>query len=187
MASFVHDVLGALLVFAPAGLANAAPVLVVKIPWIQWLARPLDMGKSWRGKRIFGANKTWRGILAGAGMGAFIGAAQTFFIDRSDWLANDIDIVGGQIDLILLGAVIGTGALIGDAVESFFKRQLDVPPGKSWLPFDQIDYIIGGMVFLALLVDLRPIHYIVIFVSYGLAHPIFSFLGYSLGLKKDKL
>jgi CDP-2,3-bis-(O-geranylgeranyl)-sn-glycerol synthase len=43
------------------GVANMAPVFFKKIPI---LGAPIDNGKTWRGKRIFGDNKTWRGIIA---------------------------------------------------------------------------------------------------------------------------
>ena len=59
------DILFALWFFLPAGLANAAPVFASRIPKSEKLALPLDFGKSFRGKRIFGENKTFRGLLAG--------------------------------------------------------------------------------------------------------------------------
>ena len=52
------DILFALWFFAPAGLANAAPVFANKIPRSDWLAVPLDFGKSLRGRRIFGDRKS---------------------------------------------------------------------------------------------------------------------------------
>ncbi|HSX05849.1 MAG TPA: CDP-archaeol synthase, partial [Candidatus Saccharimonadales bacterium] len=59
------DILFALWFFLPAALANGVPVLVVKIPGLAKLEAPMDFGLSYRGKRILGAHKTWRGFIAG--------------------------------------------------------------------------------------------------------------------------
>jgi CDP-2,3-bis-(O-geranylgeranyl)-sn-glycerol synthase len=42
------------------------------------------------------------------------------------------------------------GALAGDAVKSFFKRQIGIAPGHRWLGPDQLDFIVGACAFLAL-------------------------------------
>ena len=55
----------ALWFFLPAGLANGAPVIANKVPLINKWITPLDFGKTWGGKRIFGSNKTWRGLVVG--------------------------------------------------------------------------------------------------------------------------
>ena len=51
--------------FLPAGIANMSPVLASRISWLKSWDTPLDFGKSFRGKPIFGKNKTWRGIVFG--------------------------------------------------------------------------------------------------------------------------
>lgn len=38
-------------------------MVVVKAGWLRWLTRPLDGGRMWRGRRVLGDNKTWRGIV----------------------------------------------------------------------------------------------------------------------------
>jgi CDP-2,3-bis-(O-geranylgeranyl)-sn-glycerol synthase len=35
--------------------------------------------------------------------------------------------------------------MLGDIVESFFKRRIGLSRGEKWLGFDQIDFIIGGL------------------------------------------
>jgi hypothetical protein len=46
---------------------------------------------------------------------------------------------------LFFGFWIGFCALLGDLAKSFFKRQREIPPGKSWVPFDQIDWGIGAV------------------------------------------
>src|SRR4051812_27852644 len=49
----------------------------------------------------------------------------------------------------LLGAWIGLGALSGDLVKSFAKRRRGILPGQAWIPFDQIDWLLGALAFAA--------------------------------------
>ena len=39
------------------------------------------------------------------------------------------------------------GALLGDIIESFFKRRIGKSRGENWIPFDQIDFILGVLFF----------------------------------------
>jgi hypothetical protein len=56
-----------------------SPVLVR--PWLCALAVPIDGGRSFRGKRILGDHKTWRGLLAGIFAGIFTYEVQRFLYD----------------------------------------------------------------------------------------------------------
>ena len=51
--------------FLPAGAANTFPVLTANVPGLRNLNAPMDFGYSFRGQRVFGAHKTWRGFLTG--------------------------------------------------------------------------------------------------------------------------
>jgi len=166
--------ISALLLFLPAGIANAVPVLVKKIPVLDKLKAPIDGGMSFRGKRLLGANKTWRGLVSGTLVSGFIA-----------WLLYpniSID-TGSTLNGIALGCAIGFGALLGDAVESFFKRQKEIPSGSSWLLFDQLDYVMGALLFSLLFVRLAGIDYLLVILTYFVLHFIVSYIGYLLGLK----
>ncbi len=163
----------AFLFFLPAGLSNMAPVLGNKIPGIKDWRPSMDFGKSYRGQRIFGDNKSWRGLISGGIVGAL-----------TSWLVfphTDLSLDSGNY--ILLGAALGVGALVGDAVESFFKRQAKVKPGSSWFPWDQLDYIIGGILFSLPFVVLSLSHYLFIFILYFGLHLLVSYVGYLLKFK----
>ena len=76
------------------------------------------------------------------------------------------------------------GALIGDAVESYFKRQRRIPSGQPWFPFDQTDYIIGGLLF-SMPFAVLPVWLILwVFGLYFGLHLLSSYIGYRLGLKE---
>ncbi len=168
--SFEHA-LHALLFFLPAGISNMTPVLASKLPILRNWNTPLDFGKTYRGKPIFGKNKTWRGLISGTIAGTLI--AMVIYGTFSDM----------DLGAIAVGTAMSFGALVGDAVESFFKRQRGVPSGKAWFPFDQTDYIIGGLVF-TLPFGILPLWLVIwVFVMYFGLHLLSSYIGYLLGLK----
>lgn len=166
------DVLALVAFFLPAGLSNMAPVLANKIPGLNRWKTPLDFGREYRGKRIFGQNKTWRGLLSGTLLG---GIAGTLIYSQLD--------LATTVPAFVIGAALGAGALLGDSIESFFKRQANVASGDSWFPWDQSDYIIGGLLFSALFIRLELKEYAIIFVIYFGLHLVVSYLGYLLKLK----
>jgi CDP-2,3-bis-(O-geranylgeranyl)-sn-glycerol synthase len=170
--------ISAFLFFLPAGVANASPVFANRIPWAKEWQAPMDFGKSWRGKRIFGANKTWRGFI----FGTFCGGATSLVISYL-LIPNSAD----AWYTFLIGLALGAGALTGDAVESFFKRQRGVPPGVSWFPFDQIDYIIGGLVFVYPLTLIPFVLMFGILILYFGLHLLVAYIGYLLGFKKTPI
>jgi CDP-2,3-bis-(O-geranylgeranyl)-sn-glycerol synthase len=184
----MQNVLLALWFFLPAGVANVSPILSNKFPVLHRWKTPLDFGKSFRGKRIFGDNKTWRGLLVGVLM-----ATLTIWIQQRIWwhssLTSDFfDAAGklmhfGHSNFWLLGTFMGLGALLGDAGESFLKRQLNKPSGESWFPFDQVDYIVGGLLFSLPFVRLTWNGYALVIVLWTGIHLIASYLGYLLKLK----
>ncbi len=177
----VH-VLAAILFFLPAGVANAGPIFANKIPILNKWDTPLDFGKSWRSKRIFGDHKTWRGLLFGmllGGLTAYLLAVTVYKINPNSTRLVAYSIAGGML--------LGFGALAGDAVESFFKRQLGVSPGKSWFPFDQIDYIVGGLLVSFPFFNVGVLTYLWVFVVWFCLHLIFSYIGYLLGLKDEPI
>jgi CDP-2,3-bis-(O-geranylgeranyl)-sn-glycerol synthase len=72
-------------------------------------------------EKTFGSHKTWRGLICGVGVATLVGG--------------------------VMGMVAGAGALMGDLMKSFLKRRVGIPPGKSWFPWDQTDWIIGMLIF----------------------------------------
>lgn len=168
--------------FLPAGVANATPVFANKIPLLNRWKTPLDFGRSYRGKRIFGANKTWRGLVFGSFIGALTGILIATVYPPSASAVGIAPLLP-KASMALLGGLLGLGALSGDAIESFFKRQKGVAAGKSWFPFDQIDYIIGGLLLSSIVVQLSITEYIVVALTWFVLHVVSAYIGYLLKLK----
>lgn len=181
-------ILFALWFFAPAGIANSSPVFANKIPLLKRLGMPIDGGKTYRGNRIFGDHKTVRGFIVGIICGFIVAIIQMFLYNNSSWIVDISNSVDYSKPIVLLmGAALGFGALAGDAVKSFFKRQSGVESGKSWFPFDQIDYIIGGLLMSLPFVTLALSEYFAILFVWFLIHPIATFIGWLIGLKDSPI
>lgn len=178
---------GALWFFLPAGLANGAPVIAAHVPGLRRWRTPMDFGKRYRAKQIFGPNKTWRGLMVGIVTATLVVALQRYVYSRSAWAFDHSWINYTQSKIWLLGPLFGLGALGADALESFFKRQWNINPGHSWFPFDQIDYIIGGCLLSLIIVRLSFFYYIVTLLTWFVMHILVSYLAYTVGLKNKPI
>ncbi len=158
----------------PAGIANIAPIIANKIPLLNRWKTPIDLGKKVRGKRMLGQNKSWRGLLTGTVSGGLL-ALLVYPIIGSQ--------ISSSVEHFIIGATLGFGALLGDAIESFFKRQKGIKSGSSWLLFDQLDYVIGAILFSLLFVRLEVSDYLAVVAFYFVGHLIMTYVGYVLHLK----
>lgn len=161
-----------------------APIIAAHLPYFSKMNAPIDYGMKFRGKPALGAHKTWRGLVSGV-----IAATIVVYIQQLAWQSsNNTFLTDASMDYmyyspLLLGALFGLGALLGDAIESFFKRQTNIPSGGSWFPFDQIDYIIGGCLALAFVARLDVFEYVLILLLWFVLHLVFSYIGFLLKLK----
>ena len=181
----LKDVLFALWFFLPAGIANVTPILVAPLPYLRKLNAPIDCGLIFRGKRVLGSHKTWRGLVAGVVMATVMLWLQQLAAVHWGWartLTNQVDYA--HLPTIGLGVLFGVGALGGDAIESFFKRQRGVAPGHGWFPFDQLDYIIGASLLTVPFVKLSLRQYAVLIVLWLAVHVVASYVGWLLHLKE---
>jgi len=175
-------VFGSLYLVLPALIANMAPVFVKKVRFLDY---PLDFGSKWKGKEILGAHKTWRGLFFGIFFGIIMAFVQKLLF--SVGFFNDLSIIDyAHTNFVMLGFLLGFGALFGDAVKSLFKRRLEISSGKSWIPFDQIDFVVGSLLFLSIIYvpDWKNIAILLVIVP--LLHILVNHIGYYLGINKVK-
>jgi CDP-2,3-bis-(O-geranylgeranyl)-sn-glycerol synthase len=174
------DILSALYFFVPAYLANMSPVLI-RGHW-EMLAKPLDAGRSLGGKRIFGDHKIWRGVIAALLTGVAAYEAQRLLYVHG--VGTDLGAFDYSAHPVVPGLLMGLGAMVGDAVKSFFKRRVGIAPGASWPVFDQIDFLIGAYVFVVP-VFAPPPAAVAACVPVVMAGAIATtIVGYGLGLKE---
>ncbi len=139
----------------------------------------MDFGKNFiDGKRIFGNNKTFRGFFFGWGVGIGVGLAEGL-------------VFGFDEVPVLFSVLIPLGALLGDLTGAFIKRRLDIAPGGLLPVVDQIDFVVGAVVFslpFALLHWQGLSFWQVALVALLITPPIHlftNFLAYKLKLKKN--
>lgn len=162
-----------ILLFLPAGVANATPVVANHLPLIRKWKTPLDFGRQWHGKRLLGNNKRWRGLVTGAFLAGLTALLLASFVSPSWSLAR----------VFVVGACLGFGALLGDALESCFKRQRGIAAGKPWFPFDQLDYILGGLVVARIFYRISWQQAAIIVAVYFGLHLLVAYLAYKIGWK----
>lgn len=176
-------ILQALYFFLPAYLANIAPVIIAKI-FGHHFETPIDFKQSIRGNRIFGDHKTWRGLIAGTVVGMITVYLQQLWYNSSVGTALSI-LDYNNVNPLILGGLLGFGALAGDAIKSFFKRRRNLRPGTSWPPFDQLDFVIGGIIAAAFIVKIPLLIIVLIVLITPALHLLSNKIAYKLGLKAN--
>ena len=147
----------------PAYCANAVPVLAGG-------GKPMDFGKNFLdGKRVFGKNKTYRGFFFGLAVGITVGLVECFLFDYP----------------LLFSVLSPLGALLGDLAAAFLKRRLGIAPGGLFPVVDQVDFVVGALLFSLPLAIVSEELAIVVIVITPPIHLVTNFLAYKLKLKKN--
>jgi hypothetical protein len=175
--------------FSLAGLAQSA--------WLRSrtsnrFAVPLDGGATLRGRRIFGANKTWKGLVVmvpAVGI-AFWSLAAGLALARPITLASLWPL--SPAGFFLLGCWAGLGFMLGELPNSLVKRQLDIAPGTPpasaagrFVCFivDRTDSVLGALLALTLVVRVPWLTWVGILLAGPLVHWLFNVLLVLLGVK----
>ena len=142
--------------FLPAYVANT-------LPGILGHGRPLDLGHNFLdGRRILGNGVTVRGTAVGVAGGTIVG-----------YLQGDV----------VLGFLMGAGAMAGDALGSFIKRRLGLERGEPAPLMDQLNFVVGGLVFASFVTTIPLDVVIVLFVITPFGHRTVNWIGYKLHMK----
>jgi len=165
----------------PAYFANMAPVIFKGIA--KKLAFPVDFNKRIKNKPIFGKNKTFRGIIFGV-LSAIIIAFLQYLLYNYQFF-KDISFINYS-NWLFVGFLMGSGAIIGDLAGSFVKRRLNFASGKRFVPFDQLDFVIGALFFISIVVDLRLLVIVTILIISFILHVIVNHLAFYLKIRKEK-
>jgi CDP-2,3-bis-(O-geranylgeranyl)-sn-glycerol synthase len=154
-------IIDALKFILPAYCANAIPVIAGG-------GYPIDFGRNFfDGKPIFGKNKTFKGFFSGLVVGTAVGILENAFFPEYS---------------IFFGLLLSLGALLGDLAGAFTKRRLGLAPGDMLPVIDQVDFIIGAILFsffffpqilsleliVAVLIITPPVHLLTNFAAYKL-------------------
>jgi CDP-2,3-bis-(O-geranylgeranyl)-sn-glycerol synthase len=167
-------VISALYFFLPAYLANMFPSLAKNLPFLNY---PV-----WENK--LGKNKTWRGVVIATLIGGLVFWLQkiAYIQGFTSWAV--IDYSGFSL---LFGFLMGFGAIFGDLVESYYKRKIGIAPGKPWIPFDQLDFVIGALALSFFVYVPKANIILILLLASPLLHILTNRIGYWLKLQKNKL
>ena len=167
-----------------ASCGNRLPLPAILKKGLEKLAIPIDGGAKLQGKEILGNNKTWRGLVVGVTTGIIVAGVQALLFSHNKFFMANTVIDYGRINFVLIGALMGGGALLGDLIESFIKRRLNKPSGKPWFPWDQIDWIIGAMVLSSVLHVPTAKIAVTTLILYTIVHLCSDRVVFWLGIKK---
>jgi CDP-2,3-bis-(O-geranylgeranyl)-sn-glycerol synthase len=149
---------------------------------LNFLAFPVDFNAKMGEERLFGKTKTFRGFVVASLAGMGIAVLQM-------WLSQIPEITKYNVynyawpQVLLFGFLLGFGAAAGDLAKSFIKRRLKIESGKSWMPFDQVDFVIGALLFVSI-VTVPPLFVTVISLAIIVPlHMFINWIGYKIKFK----
>jgi hypothetical protein len=172
--------------------------VVMKYELLPWLKKPMDMGVTFRGKPLFGPNKTWRGFIT-CSTGTIVFTYFIRFLYFNSEVFKNISIVDfNLVDPLHIGMALGIGMMLGELPNSFFKRQMGIRSGERgsgftgilFRIFDQIDLLLG-IWFLLLFVQgfsvAKNIDILIFSIAFALViHFLIAQIGYYMGMRKDR-
>ncbi|MGM5487527.1 MAG: CDP-2,3-bis-(O-geranylgeranyl)-sn-glycerol synthase [Nanobdellota archaeon] len=159
----------------PAYIANMMPVIVRRF---SILDVPVDFGKKLGRRRLFGDHKTWRGIIFGT-----TAAIITAYLQYR--LQLPISVIAYE-NWLLVGLLLGGGALLGDLIKSMIKRQFKIKEGKPFIPWDQVDFLIGALVFLPIVYIPTIRELVMMCIITPILHITINHIAFCLKIRKEK-
>ncbi len=156
-----------LLILLPPMIANMVPTLLKMKYW----NNPIN-------EKIFGKNKTWRGFG-----GAIVAGTLSYFVLVK---VNMIALLGNFNYIILVGFLFSLGAIGGDLIKSFFKRKIGIQAGESWVPWDQIDYVLGAIILTYFVYEYEFSQIIFMLVLGGIISALAHRVGYIVKINSAK-
>ncbi len=155
-------------------------------------SKPIDGGRTFRGKRIFGDNKTWRGFVV---MVPAVGFAFLFLGLLRGYVPSEYRSGLWPISpwqYVLAGCWVGFAFMLSELPNSFLKRQLGVQPGQlprqRWAKIvcfvlDQVDSIAGALLALSLVLPLPIATWFLVLMLGTVIHWLFNLVLFLLGAK----
>lgn len=176
---------------SPLLLAAVAQGLCIRDDYLPQLKRPLDFGLSFKGKRIFGDHKTWRGLIINV-VFCTLGTAIQARLQNKSYIPSCLLLLDYSKNGILAGILLGLGMTVGELPNSFLKRRLNISPGRQergllgviFFLFDQIDLTIGIWIFLFFIIKPSLMLVLYSFLLTLILHILVSGVGYMLGMRK---
>jgi len=171
-----------------SGLVHLAVMKLDLFPGLR--AMPMDGRATFRGRRVFGDNKTWRGAMV-----------TILTVTASAWALARLNdccfhlptlVPFAELHPVVWGLLLGTGYIVGELPNSFAKRQLGIGPGASgrglagrlfWV-VDQLDSLAGMLIFVSPIWHPSAGLALLLVAVMLVAHPVAAWIMVLFGLKK---
>jgi hypothetical protein len=185
--SETHDLALVASLFGPLFLGLVFHGLCIRFGWLRSTAVPIDGGVRLRGRPLFGANKTWRGVLAVA-----LGSAAGYALQSAvPGLQPEAFHALSALAAACLGFAFGAAAIGSELLNSLLKRQLDIAPGAPgrglgtalFYLLDQVDFLLGAWLVAWPWVVPTPSRVLWSILFVVVVHQIISSLGALLGMR----
>lgn len=172
----------------PLILSGISNMLFTKTNFYHKYKWPIDNYKTLKdNKRIFGDNKTIIGFISMIIFSIIFQIIWGFVSPiKSEWyliVSNNI------INNIIIGFLVGFIYMLFELPNSFMKRRLNIPDGKTKniLSFviDQIDSLIGVFLILKIFNNMSVYKYFCYLLLGGLTHIIINLILYNLKVRKN--
>jgi CDP-2,3-bis-(O-geranylgeranyl)-sn-glycerol synthase len=76
--------------------------------------------------------------------------------------------------------------MVRDSVKSFFKRRRNVAPGHAWIPADQLDFVMGGLLALSFWVAFGWLDILCVLVLSFIGDTAVNHASFNLGVRDTK-
>lgn len=178
-----------------AGILN---MVWVKLPYLSSWSKPIDKNKNfYDDKRIFGANKTWKGFI-GMIIFAIISTiiwglicSKLQYLNANNYLYRNND--NSLTYNIYIGFLLGLAYALLELPNSFLKRRINIVPGKTlkglksifFVLLDQADSIFGCVLVIAFVYPMSFKFYIAYVCLGALTHIVINMCLYLAKLRKN--
>jgi CDP-diglyceride synthetase len=184
----------------PVILTGILNMLFCSLPVLPGLQKPLDGGRlAADGRRVFGDNKTWKGLVGYVVLGAVTALLWGWLCDNQPDLAyhNLFYEYRENTPLynLILGTALGLIYALCELPNSYSKRRLGIESGKTpagtlrfvFVFFDQADSLIGCVFLLFLLSDIGWLLYLFYVLLGAATHLLINAILYLLHLRRSPL
>lgn len=181
----------------PAILAGIFNMIWCKLPVLGALKKPMDGGRCLRdGKRIFGDNKTWKGLVGYLLLNTLTTVLWGAICQAAGWNSYNFFYINRENTLLFnlgVGFLLGLGYALFELPNSFIKRRLNIEPGKptegAWkvlfIFLDQADSVFGCCLVVCLFYEMTVWFYLLYVLVGAVTHIVCNVLLYFMGLRKN--
>lgn len=182
----------------PAVLAGVFNMIWCTLPVASGLKKPIDKGKSLAdGKRVFGANKTWKGFVGMILFGMLFSVIWGLLCRQINYLQTHNFFYRQYTNTVLYnlatGFFVGFAYVLFELPNSFLKRRLGIKPGRmakeSYAPIfvfiDQADSLFGVVLVVALFYPMSIGFYFFYVFLGAITHILINIMLYFAKLRKN--